>query len=200
MPPPTPSETPSSSSSKPSTQQSSEPRSYPSAATLTIGYSSMSQSFTSKIFCVPSMNIVEAIAGSEGSTTLPPDALKPFLPASSTASSAREIYDALAPSEDEIFKSLRTRWTFREFPYKPSPPNGEKPQEGNASHRARARTEVGLSIDCEFRNPMLAAMSQAAAPKVAGLLIDAFENRVKELLGEGDIINQDQGKTAESTA
>lgn len=50
------------------------------------------------------------------------------------------------------------------------------------TEEARDRTEVFLTIDYVFTNPMYAAMSKAFAPKVAGFMIQAFENRAKMLL------------------
>lgn len=84
-----------------------------------------------------------------------------------------------------IFTSLLTRWTFREFPFKPPPPDGKSPQEGEASTPSTPRTEVNLVVEVRFASAVYSALSQAAAPKVAGLMIDAFEERARELLGEG---------------
>lgn len=84
-----------------------------------------------------------------------------------------------------IFSSLLTRWSFKEFPFKPPPPDGKSPQEGNASSPSSPRTEVSLVLEVRFASAVYSALSQAAAPKVAGIMIDAFEGRAKELLGEG---------------
>lgn len=51
---------------------------------------------------------------------------------------------------------------------------------------SRPRTEVGLRIEVRFANAMLAGLSQAAAPRVAGMLVRAFEERAREVLGEGE--------------
>jgi coenzyme Q-binding protein COQ10 len=40
-------------------------------------------------------------------------------------------------------------------------------------------TDVNLVIEYQFANPVYAALSAAAAPKVAEKMIEAFENRVK---------------------
>ncbi len=84
-----------------------------------------------------------------------------------------------------IFTSLLTRWTFKEFPFKPPPPDGKTPQEGNASLPSRPRTEVGLVLEVRFASAVYSALSQAAAPKVAGMMIEAFEKRAGVVLGEG---------------
>lgn len=84
-----------------------------------------------------------------------------------------------------IFTSLLTRWTFREFPFKPAPPDGKPPQEGNASTPSSPRTEVNLLLEVRFASAVYSALSQAAAPKVAGMMIDAFEKRATVVLGQG---------------
>ena len=86
---------------------------------------------------------------------------------------------------ESIFSSLLTRWSFREFPFKPPPPDGKTPQEGNASSPSSPRTEVNLLLEVRFASAVYSALSQAAAPKVAGIMIDAFERRARELLGDG---------------
>ena len=83
-----------------------------------------------------------------------------------------------------IFTSLLTRWTFREFPFKPPPPDGRTPQEGSASEPSRPRTEVNLVLEVRFASAVYSALSQAAAPKVAGMMIEAFEKRAAVVLGE----------------
>ena len=91
---------------------------------------------------------------------------------------------------NSVFSSLLTRWTLHEFPYKPPPPpspkaDGVPMQEKTASVRSECRTEVGLVIEVQFASAVYAALSQAVAPKVAGIMIEAFERRASEVLGEG---------------
>lgn len=40
-------------------------------------------------------------------------------------------------------------------------------------------------IEAQFASAMYSALGQAAAPKVAGMMISAFEKRAREVLGEG---------------
>ena len=100
---------------------------------------------------------------------------------------------------NEIFESLLTRWTLREFPFKPLPPDGKSPQEGEANLPSRARTEVQLHIEVKFASAVYAALSQAAAPKVAGFLVEAFEKRAREVLGEGEVGKGEQMGSGENS-
>lgn len=68
--------------------------------------------------------------------------------------------------------------------YKP-PPAGD-PRTEEAELPARDQTEVHLSIEFQFANPIYAALSKAVAPKVAGVMIEAFEARARKVLdGQG---------------
>ena len=87
---------------------------------------------------------------------------------------------------ERIFTSLLTRWSLKEFPFKPPPPDGKTPQEGNASSPSSPRTEVNLSIEVRFASAAYSALSQAVAPKVAGMMIEAFEKRAGHVLGKGE--------------
>jgi len=82
------------------------------------------------------------------------------------------------PAEGGILTHLLTRWTVRQFPYKPPP-------EESAGCPAKEHTEVSLAIEYQFSNPMYSAMSGAVADKVAGAMIEAFEARVKFVLNGG---------------
>ncbi|MCJ1438877.1 hypothetical protein MMC27_008267 [Xylographa pallens] len=150
---------------------------YPRAATLTVGFQSYSETFHSHVFCLPD-TAVEAVCG-----------------AARTTLQARELphYAAAADDDDPantpanpLFTSLLTRWSLRSFPYKP-PPRSGRPQVENAPEESKPRTEVSLHIEVQFASAVYAALSQAAAPKVAGLVVEAFEKRAREVLGEGDL-------------
>jgi coenzyme Q-binding protein COQ10 len=91
---------------------------------------------------------------------------------------------------NNVFQSMRTVWTLRPFHYKP--PSGQ-PQTDKAEHPARDRTEVHLKIDFQFANPIYAALSKAVAPKVAGILIEAFEVQARKMLdGPGSAVKKDK--------
>lgn len=82
-------------------------------------------------------------------------------------------------SSNTVFKSISTRWSVKPFMYKP--PTGN-PKTDNATEPPKDQTEVQLNIDFQFSNPVYGAFSKAVAPKVAGLMIEAFERRAEELL------------------
>lgn len=48
--------------------------------------------------------------------------------------------------------------------------------------RPREQTEVSLAIEFQFANPIYSTLSASAAPKVAEMMIRAFEERVKSVL------------------
>lgn len=104
------------------------------------------------------------------------------------AASDQESMEPNSHSEDaasKLFTSLLTRWTFREFPFKSPPLDGKRIHDAGHEEDSAPRTEVDLVIEVRFANAMYAALSQAAAPKVAGKIIEAFEGRARMVLGRG---------------
>ena len=89
----------------------------------------------------------------------------------------------------ELLTHLLTRWTIRPFPGTP-PSSSATTAEGRAqgeTARPREQTEVSLAIEFQFANPIYSTLSAGAAPKVAEMMIRAFEERVKSVLeGERD--------------
>ncbi|KAK6219702.1 polyketide cyclase/dehydrase and lipid transporter [Colletotrichum tabaci] len=63
-----------------------------------------------------------------------------------------------------VFRSLVTKWQLRPL-------------------SSGTGTEVDLVIRFQFANPLYSAVSAAVSDKVAGVMIQAFEKRVKALLG-----------------
>jgi coenzyme Q-binding protein COQ10 len=154
---------------------------WPSEADLKIGFSGYEETFTSRLFCVPG-SIVEALGG-EAITSLPKADLGHHA----------ETFDSPAISNN-IFQSISTRWRVKPFHYKP--PTGQ-PQTDKTVHPAREQTEVHLSLDFQFANPVYAALSKAVAPKVAGVMIEAFEVRARKLLdGLGAAVHSDGATSA----
>lgn len=136
---------------------------------MKVGWGGMEETFTSKLFCIPG-SVVEALSG-EAVTSLPKAELDHH----------KDTLNGPAIS-NSVFSSLSTTWRVKPFHYKP--PTG-RPQTDKAEKEPKDRTEVTLSIDFAFSNPIYAALSKAVAPKVAGVMIEAFEIRAKRLL-DGD--------------
>lgn len=148
---------------------------WPSEADLKVGWGGFEETFTSRLYCVPG-SIVEALGG-EAKTTLPKSDL--------THHSSTLNMPAL---QNNVFRSLSTRWTVKPFHYKP--PTGQ-PQTDKTEHAAREQTEVHLTLDFEFSNAIYAALSKAVAPKVAGIMIEAFEVRARKVLdGPGAAVRE----------
>lgn len=135
---------------------------WPAEADLKVGWGGYEETFTSRLFCVPG-SIVEAVSG-EAATTIPNADLKHY--------AGRERAEG---RPNHIFKSLNTRWEF-------------VPSSGNqdTGKLQKDQTEVHLTIDFQFANPIYTALSKAVAPKVAGVMIEAFEVRAGELLDKAN--------------
>ena len=131
----------------------SDGKTYAEEAKLVVGFDNgVSEEFWSRVYCVPE-SVVEAVSGS-ADTTLGAVKIRHH--------NARPEVDRDPTRKDVVMSHLLTRWTLR-----PSTlGNGEG-------------TEVDLAIEYEFANPVYAALSQAAAPKVADKMIEAFEKRVE---------------------
>ncbi|KAI4230040.1 MAG: hypothetical protein LQ349_006310 [Xanthoria aureola] len=160
---------------------------WPHTATLNVGWGPYDETFKSRIYCLPH-HTLEACAGSAS-----PTIAKSKLPHYQNLAAAEEDGE-----ENNLFTSLLTRWTLSEFPFKPLPPDRQSPQEGDAeANPAHPRTEVSLVIEARFNSAMYSALSQAAAPKVAGMMIAAFEKRARSVLGEGHGV-EDDGRGSEN--
>ena len=139
---------------------------WPSEAELKVGWGGFEETFTSRLLCVPGL-VVEALGGDAVSTL-----------SRSKVSHHSDTLDAPA-TPNNIFKNITARWAVKPFHYKP--PTGT-PQTDKTQHPARDQTEVHLTLDFQFSNPIYAALSKAVAPKVAGILIEAFEVKARKLL------------------
>ncbi|POR33337.1 Coenzyme Q-binding protein coq10, mitochondrial [Tolypocladium paradoxum] len=71
-----------------------------------------------------------------------------------------------AEAASAVFRSLVTRWSLEPRAHGPAAPS----------------TEVRLTIEYQFVNPLYAAVSAAVSDKVAGLMIEAFEKQARERL------------------
>jgi coenzyme Q-binding protein COQ10 len=129
-------------------------RNWPSEAKIQVGYGNLSESFTSRIFCVPG-RIVESVGGGT-ETELPTADIQHHL-AQGTRGADVERHGS------GLLTHLRSRWTIEAL--------------GSGKE-----TEVTLSLEYAFANPMYEMLSAGAAPKVAEMMIKAFEERVRSLL------------------
>lgn len=173
-PPPTSSPSssaPTSSSSSPSSSSSSP--SYPTLASINVGFFSISETLTSRVHCHP-YHTIEAVSGS-ANPSLPS-------PSSSTSSPAAGSPYAAVSSSSSLFSHLLTTWTLTPFPYKP--PAGGKdrpPTQDPADAPAKEQTQVVLRIEFQLRNPVYAAMAKQFGEGVGGLMVDAFEKRAEQV-------------------
>ena len=167
------------------TSQSSPDSTYskrwPRAADLRVGWESFNEVFRSRVYCQPH-RILEAVAG-DAESSIPREQLPHYY--ENDSSSADPCPSSSEDATSKLFSSLLTRWTLREFPFKSPPSDGKRIHDAGHEEASAPRTEVDLVIEVRFANPMYAALSQAAAPKVAGMMIGAFEKRVREVLGAG---------------
>jgi coenzyme Q-binding protein COQ10 len=129
-------------------------RRWPSEGILTSGYGQITESFKSRVYCVPG-KIVESVGG-DTETNLPTSAISHYLDGSTGSGQSA--------GDNGLLRHLRSTWTIEEL-------GGNK-------------TEVRLSIEYAFANPIYAALSGGVAPKVAEAMIRAFETRVVALLKE----------------
>lgn len=128
-------------------------RQWPSAGILTSGFGNITESFASRIYCVPG-RFVESVGGDTG-TSLKKEEI------------AHHLEDGAQQSErgegsNGLLTHLRSKWTIEDM--------------------GKDTTQVSLAVEYAFSNPLYAALSGNAAPKVAEFMIKAFEKRVKELL------------------
>jgi len=161
---------------------------WPEEAKIVVGWNTIHETFYSRIYCVPG-KVVEAIGG-KSKTTLSKDEI-PHHNNIDPAASSREGSEEKAVDQT-ILTHLLTRWTVSPFVYKPPPAFSttnpasanppKNPSESESDLPAKEQTEVHLSIEYQFANPIYATMSAAVAPKVAGMMIEAFEQRVAKVL------------------
>jgi coenzyme Q-binding protein COQ10 len=157
----------------------SDGKCYPEEAKLLVGFNGdISEEFTSRIYCVPN-RIVEAVSGNTNST----------LPSAEISHHNERPPEDQDPSrKSTVMAQLLTRWTLKGYPYKPPPVGAVDKDATHKNHDetnplpGQEKTEVNLTIEYKFSNPLYAALSSAAAPKVADKMIEAFENRVKAVL------------------
>ena len=166
-------------------QPASDGKTYPEEAKLTVGFNdSASEDFWSRVYCVPG-RAVEAVSGTS-ETTLQADEITHHTP--------RPAEDQDPTRNGDVLSQLLTRWTLKPYHYKPPPTSALDKETTHMNHKetshvpGQERTEVQLVVHFKFANPVYAALSQAAAPRVAEKMVDAFEKRVRAVVeGPGNV-------------
>ncbi|KAK3359823.1 dehydrase and lipid transport-domain-containing protein [Lasiosphaeria hispida] len=151
-------------------QQQQGDRRYPALADLTVGWGPLTQSYTSRVYCVPG-SIVEAVSGA-ARTTISADTLAQHGYNVAKTPAGGGGSGGMAPG---VFESLVTRWTVKAVP-------AGRSRSGSVDETGEW-TEVSLSVQFRFANPALGyAVGRLADDKVEEM-IQAFEDRARVLYG-----------------
>ena len=152
---------------------------WPTKARIAISWRGLSEEWSSQLHCEPE-RIVEAVTNIPASTSAEAGA------GAGAGAGLRAMQAGFRASS--AIKSLKARWTL-----KPMDVAGkEQQQTGNAETKALLedrhvpqdqKTMIKLEIEYAFTNALYEAMGAAFAPKVAGLVVEAFEKRARSLLG-----------------
>ncbi|OAX81197.1 hypothetical protein ACJ72_04466 [Emergomyces africanus] len=138
-----------------STVTARDPKSgYPTSAVLTVGYGPLKEAFVSRVECDPALWTVAARSG------------------------RRRAEAGNQGMDGGLFEFLDTLWKLQ--PGRDSMVrNGNGP--GSGSGKGSGQTMVELEVRFQFRSALHAAMMGAVEDQVAGMMIEAFEKRVREL-------------------
>ncbi|KAL2021516.1 hypothetical protein VTK56DRAFT_7149 [Thermocarpiscus australiensis] len=194
-PPPPPSQ---GDKDKANKNDSNTPRRYPCQADLTVGWGPFTQTYTSRVYCVPG-EVVEAVSGA-AETSIPRDVLRRVgydIPepeglgvgggGGDGAASRHQKKTKTTTTEDGIFESLVTRWTVRPTAAAAAAVVGgsKKDAEEDSGGAARGKnwTEVTLSVTFRFANPALGFAVGQVADEMVDEMVKAFEARARELYG-----------------
>ncbi|KAF2972577.1 hypothetical protein GQX73_g984 [Xylaria multiplex] len=155
-------------------------RRWPTRADLTAGWGGLEQTYTSRVFCIPG-SIVEALSGEGARSGIAPDILarhglkdEPYYSPSSTVRSGHN-------GEEGVFKTLVTRWSVT--PVERATLDGRGGGTVLGTSRQTEWSDVNLNIRFQFTNPLYGAVSSAVADKIAPIMIEAFVERAKKVLG-----------------
>ncbi|RKF62556.1 Coenzyme Q-binding protein coq10, mitochondrial [Erysiphe neolycopersici] len=142
---------------------------WPAQADLTTGWFAIEEQFTSRIYCIPN-SVVEALSG-EVETSLTDNELLRCSP---------HIHSK--EKSDNTFQYLRTTWTLK--PYQNSNTTATNTKMNVEQQYFKNQTQVSLNIEFKFLNPLYTLMSEGYTPKVARIMIEAFQKRAYDLLRE----------------
>ncbi|OJK02995.1 hypothetical protein ASPACDRAFT_1886021 [Aspergillus aculeatus ATCC 16872] len=133
---------------------------YPTRAFLTVGYGPLSETFTSKVDCDPQRLTVTAQSGARFGV-----AKKDGQAVSSGGGGGFGFPGA----EEGIFEYLSTKWELADV----------TAEMGGGKSMTRVHLEIGF----EFKNQWHATMMSAVEGQMAGVMIEAFEKRMGEVVG-----------------
>ncbi|KAI1818053.1 hypothetical protein GGS20DRAFT_387430 [Poronia punctata] len=151
-------------------------RRWPTRADLTAGWGGLEQTYTSRVNCVPG-SIVEALSGEGARSGIAPDILARYGLTDDENSPLSQASRRTERAEEGVFKTLVTRWSLAP---------ATSAQDDGAILQAQNQVEwsdVHLSIRFQFANPLYGAVSSAVADKIAPIMIEAFVERAKKVLG-----------------
>ncbi|KAJ5236233.1 hypothetical protein N7489_006324 [Penicillium chrysogenum] len=135
---------------------------YPTQAFLTVGYGPLSETFTSRVICDVEKLTVEAKSGANYG--------KEVQDGRASKSSSSSGLSGFFPGANEgLFEYLTTRWEL--VPVSPGAQGGPL-------------TKVNLEVRFEFRSQMHATLMSAVEGQMAGVMIEAFEKRIREVEGK----------------
>ncbi|KAH7560257.1 dehydrase and lipid transport-domain-containing protein [Bipolaris maydis] len=134
-------------------------RRWPSEGVITTGFGAITESFASRIYCVPG-KWVESVGG-EAETELEREEIEHHFEEAEVRGSGQERTRG-RQGENGLLTYLRSKWEVEAV--------------------REAQTRVSLVVEFSFANPMYAALSGGVAPKVADYMVKAFETRVQEVL------------------
>ncbi|KXG45483.1 Cyclase/dehydrase [Penicillium griseofulvum] len=128
---------------------------YPTQAFLTVGYGPLSETFTSRVICDVEKLTVEANSGAKYGEK--------------DGQGKSSGLSGLFPGANEgLFEYLTTRWEL-------------VPLSGTQG----PLTKVNLEVRFEFRSQMHATIMSSVEGQMAGVMIEAFEKRMREVEGKG---------------
>ncbi|CAK7269270.1 Coenzyme Q-binding protein coq10, mitochondrial [Sporothrix epigloea] len=140
---------------------------WPARADLTVGWGPLSQSYSSRVYCVPGHGVVEAVSGRAGLPTLTA-AERAEIGLDAGEDDAGRRLGMQTATGDDTFESLVTRWTVSPLP---------------ASRMPGQSTRVELQILFQFRNPLYQIATSQISKEMVTKMVDKFEARAAALLG-----------------
>ncbi|KAK3327356.1 dehydrase and lipid transport-domain-containing protein [Cercophora scortea] len=167
------------SDASPSTNSHHHNKRWPARADLTVGWGPFTESYTSRVYCVPG-SIVEAVSG----------AARTSIPANTLAQVGYNVAaeGAIRPGEG-LFESLVTRWTVQPVAAAAATRGPSTLSVLSSSLAGTDKTteeswsDVELVVRFQFANPLLGhAVGQLAKEKVDAI-VQAFEDRARTMYG-----------------